>query len=134
MITGYKIAVASSDGRKIDRSFGRADAFLIYDIAEDGSWRLSETREAPAAREVVAGAICAHSVGGGCGGHGAHDARADLLRDCRVVLCAKIGPQARKVLEHQATSVFDVSMTIEEAFAKIIPYFDRADHHRKLRG
>ena len=131
MITGYKIAVASSDGRKIDLSFGGASTFLIYDIADDSSWRLSGTREVPVAWEAVAGSGCAHSA---CGDHEVHDARADLLRDCRAVLCAKIGPQARKVLEHRATSVFDVSMTIEEAFAKIIPYFDRADHHRKLRG
>ena len=136
MITGYKIAVASSDGASVDLSFGRADRFLIFEVGEDGSCRLAETREVQSAAEGAPS--CARREDGNpraCGGHGGgHDARADLLRDCRAVLCAKIGPQARKVLEHRATSVFDVNMTIDEAFEKIIPYFDRIDHHRRLRG
>ena len=131
MITEYKMAVASSDGVAVDLPFGRAECYLIYVVDEDGRYCLAETREA-ATETVPERGDCAQSVSGmiGCSGHG-HDARAEMLGDCRVVLCAKIGPQARRVLERRAISVFDVNMSIDEAFAKIIPYIDRVDHHRR---
>ena len=39
----YKVAAASSDGIVINKHFGRADTFYIYEIAENGKYRLLET-------------------------------------------------------------------------------------------
>lgn len=38
----YKIAVASSDGRLVDQTFGAAKAFLIYEVADGAYKRLEE--------------------------------------------------------------------------------------------
>jgi hypothetical protein len=42
-----KIAVATSDGQKIDEHFGQAKAFQIYDVAEDVRSSLSRNGTLP---------------------------------------------------------------------------------------
>lgn len=39
----YKIAVASSDGKQIDETFGSAKRFMIYEVA-DGIYKRLEER------------------------------------------------------------------------------------------
>lgn len=136
MITEYKIAVATNDGIHINQSFGQTSKYYIYVVDDSGVYCQSEIREISDTGHSQAqrcsdssntGAAC------GCGHESRHDERADMLSDCRAVLCMKIGPKARKILEHRAISVFDVSMDIEEAFAKIIQYFTRVDKHMPLK-
>ena len=84
----YRVAVASSDGRFINRHFGHAEQFLIYEI-DGGDCRYIE------ARSTVP--LCdgqEHSEGRLSG-------IVSLLSDCREVLVAKIGPGALDKLQER---------------------------------
>ena len=83
-----KIAVASSDGIVVNRHFGHAGKFYIYEIADDDA-KLVETRKV----EPV------------CQG-GNHDDRRlseniDKIGDCKYLLVSKIGYGAAAVAEQR---------------------------------
>lgn len=123
---GYYIAVASSDGKAVDLSFGEAEEFLIYEIN-------GKSIKAPYARHCVEKQNSDTENICGCGIHGGnHNARVELLSDCRCVLCGKIGPQARKLLERKQISVFDIEADLIDALQKVIDYFDKIDNHKNL--
>ncbi len=134
----YKIAVVSSDQRKIDLNFGAASEFLIYEVRENGEFGLIERRKVP---ETLQGEELSSSCGkkGECKGGGCHDSgpqnpKVDLISDCRCLLCKKTGSPVQKQLDRKAISSFDVDGEIEEAIHKIVLYFYRVDHHHSLRG
>lgn len=153
----YKIAVASSDGKQIDETFGSAKRFMIYEVA-DGIYRRLEERvfleegtdhngiptvdgcNSPASckKEDGCGSVtksgCGGGTGGGCGGAGESSAKVDLISDCRCVVCKKIGFHIQKQLERKAISAFDVTCPVEEALEKISHYFTRMDNHESLRA
>lgn len=159
----YKIAVASSDGKQIDETFGAAGSFIIYEVT-DGEYAKLEERvfqtEADGASVSVSGmgddcgntgnaengcgdgsgtgngcgtGGCGNGAGGGCGGAGEASAKVELISDCRCVVCKKIGFNIQKQLERKAISAFDVSCSVEEALDKISFYFNRIDNHQSLR-
>lgn len=79
---------------------------------------------------------------GCCGGHGGHggcgcgtpdgsSVRIKVLSDCRSIVCKKIGPHAKKLLERKAIAAFDVECSVEDALKKIIFYYNRMDRHKK---
>ena len=79
---------------------------------------------------------------GCCGGHGGHGGcgcgtpdgssiRIEALSDCRSIVCKKIGPHAKKLLERKAIAAFDVDCSVEDALKKIIFYYNRMDRHKK---
>lgn len=76
-----RIAVASTDGTRIDRHFGQAEDFRIYDVTGAGA-------ELVEIRNVEAAAI---------GDEDRRDTICRVVADCKVVLVAKIGiaPQER---------------------------------------
>ena len=154
----YKIAVASSDGIRIDRSFGAADFFDIYEV-EGTEYHLLARREISlpeaqkqtddTARAVTAnfrkeqkdcgtGTDCGSSEscgsGKGCGVSSGSFPKVELVRDCRCIVCAKIGFQIQKQLERMAITAFDIDCTVEEALEKITTYLQKTDHHQSLRG
>lgn len=150
----YKIAVASSDEKQIDETFGSAKRFLIYEVTEDG-YRKSEERvfeqaEAddafrtlPEGESLSSGCEsrgcgsaggCGNGAGGGCGGQGEASAKVELVSDCRCIVCKKIGFHIQKQLERKAISAFDVSCSVQEALNKISYYFNRMDKHESFRG
>lgn len=137
----YKIAVASTDGSQVDRTFGAAEKFLIFEV-EDGKPKHVETRAASDAVEINPAECpskesresgCAGGCGTGCGDNGTQPQKVSLLSDCRCVVCEKIGFPIRKQFERLAISVFDVSCSVEEALQKITAYYDRLDRHESLR-
>ncbi|NKN32613.1 nitrogenase cofactor biosynthesis protein NifB [Marichromatium bheemlicum] len=76
-----RIAVASSDGRRVDQHFGQAERFLVYEVDEQGE-RLLDDR--PLARYCNGAEHCDED----------DDALAPALAalaDCAMVLCARIG-------------------------------------------
>lgn len=134
----YKIAVASSDRKNINETFGSAKSFVIYEVA-NGVYQRTEERISDA-EETVSKNNCnsggCGNVGGcssGCGGQGNASSKVELISDCRAVVCKKIGFHIQKQLERKAISAFDVSCTIEEALSKIISYYSRIDRHESLR-
>ena len=153
----YLIAIASSDEKKIDLTFGAADSFIIYEV-EGTEYHKKEVRQVPqeaGAAEGASGAgadtgsACGGSgngcgngsgggcgsgrQGGGCGGPGSHSAKVGLIADCRSLVCKKIGFQATKQLEKKAIASFDVDCTVDEALTKISTYFSKIDNHISLR-
>lgn len=133
----YKIAVASSDQKKIDLNFGAASEFLIYEVRENGEFELIERRKVSETRKAEEPSSCGEKgecKGGGCHGSGPLNPRVDLISDCRCLLCKRTGNPVQKQLDRKAISSFDVDGEIEEAIHKIVLYFYRVDHHHSLRG
>lgn len=142
----YKIAITSSDGKNVDLSFGATDRFYIYEV-EGEQFRLAETRiwsgEESGSEQNTAscekkqgcgsGNGCG-SGGSGCGGADQHSAKVESIKDCRCIICSKIGFQVRKQLEKKAITPFDVEVGVEEALKKVVLYFDKVDKHVTLRN
>ncbi len=155
----YKIAVASSDGITVDGAFGEVTEFRIYQV-EGEQYTQVEYRKMPEPfiqkPEDTAVAQRADSTdqqncggqdsdpteAGCCGGHGGHGGcgcgtpdgssiRIEALSDCRSIVCKKIGPHAKKLLERKVIAAFDVDCSVEDALKKIIFYYNRMDRHKK---
>lgn len=70
-----RIAVASSDGTRIDQHFGQTDTFRVFDVSAAGTVEL-DSRE-----------VALHAVGD----EDRRDTICRMLADCRILLVAKIG-------------------------------------------
>lgn len=139
----YKIAVASSDGKQIDRTFGQAESFFIYEVTEDKYSKIEKrnTIYSPngnghgecgnAKTGCQNGGQAGCGSGTGCGGEVSK--KVELISDCRCIVCQKIGFHIQKQLERKAISAFDVTCTVEEALSKIASYFSHIDNHKSLR-
>ncbi|RHV78770.1 hypothetical protein DXB01_08230 [Clostridium sp. OF10-22XD] len=66
-----------------------------------------------------------------CGTPDGSSIRIEALSDCRSIVCKKIGPHAKKLLERKAIAAFDVDCSVEEALKKIIFYYNRTDRYKK---
>ncbi len=99
------VAVASSDGISVNEHFGRADMFYIYEVNDDGSFRLAEERTITPASPGEAGA-----------GHGA-DATIEQLGDVHAVLVAQIGPGAQSSLNRKGVRSFALGGPIDKALS-----------------
>lgn len=97
-----RVAVASSDGRLIDRHLGQSDVFRIYEIDAGGAHRFLEERRAPARLDR-------HSVDGLPG----------LLGDVDVVLACRAGPGAIRALGTAGVQVFALEGPVAAALAAI---------------
>lgn len=148
----YKIAVASSDGKQINETFGQAESFTIYEVKDDKYNKIEErvfrgekeqentissrddSKAEPGCKNGVlksCGSGNGCSSGSGCGGD--VSAKVELISDCRCIVCKKIGFHIQKQLERKAISAFDVTCTVEEALSKIASYFSHIDNHKSLR-
>jgi nitrogen fixation protein NifX len=96
-----KIAVASNDGSTVDEHFGRAKAFYIYEVEDDGSSRLLEHREIKPGAE---------------GAHGS-DAAVEQLGDVNAVLAVQIGPNAQGALTRRGIRSFALGGPVDRALA-----------------
>lgn len=108
----FKVAVASLDGVWINQHFGRNREFLIYRIEENGEYELVEKREITSPCEL-----------------GQHQEEALVhaareLQDCSIVLVAKIGPGADKILAAHGIKAFEIYDKIDRAIEKLIRYLN----------
>ncbi len=106
----YKIAVASSDGKVINRHFGRAEEFLIIGIDErNQSYCLERRRVNP---------ICEK------GNH--EDGRLEdsikTLTDCRYVLVSRVGQSAASQMKRLGVTPMELPGLIEESIQQLILY------------
>lgn len=103
----YKVAVASSDGKVVNRHFGHTKQFLVFDIEGD-KFNFLELREnfPP------------------CTGQEHHDDRlagaVDLVADCRAVLVSQIGPGAAELLVSRGIQPYVLPEFIEDALNQLI--------------
>ena len=136
----YLIAIASSDEKNIDLSFGQANGFSIYEV-EGLSFSKKEFRvateeqstkeECGTSKKSSCGGGNGCGYGGGCGG-GEALPKVALISDCRSLVARKIGFQAQKQLEKSGITSFDIECGVDEALTKISTYFDKVDNHVSL--
>ncbi|MGL6199618.1 MAG: NifB/NifX family molybdenum-iron cluster-binding protein [Lachnospiraceae bacterium] len=108
-----KIAVASSDGKAVDRHFGRADVFHIVEVEGKGS-----QFEYIEQRSVVP--VCIN---------GSHNQQSlyqivEALSDCQYVLVSKIGYLAEIILAEKGIDVFEIPGDIRESIDKLFGYIE----------
>lgn len=131
---GYKIALASSDGITVDRSFGGAEQYIVYEISKHRKYGDSEVRairKGDTASEQGSGGS-QNQGGSGCGCQKEHPG-VSMLADCRCIVCKTIGLRIEKQLEKKAIAAFAVECSVEEALEKITMYYDRLDHSQTMR-
>lgn len=127
----YKIAVATSDGKKVDTHFGMAEDFTIIEVSDDGNYQEVERR--PAAKACLGS--CSTVPKDGKTQHSAEDnallVAAENLADCSYVLAAKIGPGAVRALAVKNITAFDIVMDVDEAIGKINIYREKISQRKK---
>jgi nitrogen fixation protein NifX len=104
---GVRVAVASSDGTRVNDHFGRARSFRIYQRTED-AWVFLENREnlpACVGHEHAAAAL---------------ERTADLIADCRAVVVEQVGSGAVDVLLARRIMPFMLAGTVEEALTTLL--------------
>ncbi|MCH5150067.1 MAG: dinitrogenase iron-molybdenum cofactor biosynthesis protein [Spirochaetales bacterium] len=106
----YKVALASSDGKTIDRHYGKADTFYIFEIDENDGYNLIETR----------------TVTPACMG-GSHDAvlmekSSVRFSDCRYVVAVRIGAGAAAALAKNGIAAMELPGSFDDAIAKLWKY------------
>lgn len=87
-----KIAVASSDGETVDQHFGQAHHFLIFQMGKGGL-------EFVELREKSKKPIYDHEYRWKRG--------LEILKDCRVVFCRRIGDEPRQKLQEIGIEVVE---------------------------
>ena len=116
-----KIAVVSDDGLKISQHFGRAPYYVVLTVDEgkiiDREKRAKTGHHDFAAREHV------HTVAGGrhgcdAGSEPRHDAMAETITDCQVLLAGGMGWGAYESLKNHnietiVTDVEDIDKAVE---------------------
>lgn len=112
---GYKIAVASTDGKVVNEHFGRCRAYVVLEVDEDaGTYRFDSIRNLePACKGGE------HEAAG-------FDVVVQALSDCRVVLTSQIGPAAEQYISTHGLESLEYGGFIEDAVQKIIQYYKRA--------
>ncbi|MBO5620723.1 MAG: hypothetical protein J5959_03765 [Butyrivibrio sp.] len=113
----YKIAVATSNEVDIDLGFGQCDHFTIYEVDDEGYYKVIEKREI----EVDDSEVPDDFRGMRCGGRAI--VKSNKLADCRALICAEIGFKVRKNLNSLGISIFDIEGKIEKILSKIIEYY-----------
>lgn len=106
----YRIAVASSDGIVINQHYGRASLFGIYDVLQNNTIHLVETRKTVPVCQA-----------------GDHDydrmeENIQCLLDCKYVLVSRIGLGAAALLEQKGIIPVELPGMIEESVQRLISY------------
>jgi len=106
-----KIAVASGDGKVVDRHFGKADVFHIVEADSEGSqFKIVEQRSVTPV--CIAGSHNVQSL---------HQT-AESLSDCQYLLVSKIGYLAEIVLTEKGIDVFELPGDIRASINKLFGY------------
>jgi nitrogen fixation protein NifX len=116
-----RIAVASTDGSRVDQHLGRADRFFIFETSAAGSTLLGQRQPEPGAA------------------HGGHDPvrMAGILaqvEDCSVVVALRAGPAFHDLLEGQGIHVLTSDWEIEPVLERIAnSYLARSNRPKELQ-
>lgn len=106
----FKIAVSSSDGKVVNRHFGRTEKFLIFEIDGDNIIFLETRENRPSCNNMD------HSEEGLL-------YSINLVKDCRVVLSVKIGTVAKIHFSKYGVDVLEYGGFIDEALKKISKFY-----------
>ncbi|KZX15557.1 FeMo cofactor biosynthesis protein NifB [Methanobrevibacter cuticularis] len=95
-----KVAVASTDGKKINLHFGDADQFFIFDICADENTFEEVRKKTKLPLED-------HTE--------RWRASIDLIEDCKAVLCSKIGKEPHIELRKMGIKAIKLDCNIKDA-------------------
>ncbi len=121
-----KVAVTTTEGKKIDQHFGAADAFHVYEL-EDGKAVLLEVRRIP---EEWIKTYRTELGERGCNGEnkGYITQVARMLGDCQYVLTAKIGPRLYKALVSKGISCIELVGEVQEILSGIGEFQNKREY------
>lgn len=119
-----RVAVATSDGKKVDLHFGRTRAFQVIDLFHDGSWltvREEQVGERPAENDVIRGNCGGCQEQKGCQGHNEEYVLqvAQQLSDCKYLLLAKIGGRPSRIFLRYGIEVLEQEGDLNGILKKI---------------
>ena len=102
-----RAAVASSDGKIVNKHFGKADCFLIFEL-RDGEFRYIEKRNTSP-----------------CCNMGTHEESsfentAKTLSDCSVIIVSHIGQGAADFMENRGFAVYEAPFPIRAVLDKLV--------------
>ena len=106
-VINMRVAVASTNGKHIDVHFGDANQFFIFDISDEGI-------EVVELRKKVYKPLDEHSS--------RWKKAVDLIKDCSVVFCAKIGPEPKEELKTKGIKVIELETSIKEALERYVNF------------
>ncbi|MCR5797312.1 MAG: hypothetical protein K6G63_05275 [Eubacterium sp.] len=131
-MSAVRVAVASTDGSKVDIHFGQAKNVLIYEIdLEDGSFRQIEERtlstsQAESQNDGLfscdkSGEKCSDKAKTGCIGHDSEklDKVGRELSDCSYFLVSKIGPKPQKILLRYEVNALETDFAVDDALKRL---------------
>ena len=104
------IAVASDDGINVNKHFGKAEKFYIYESIDDEVNFIEERNVSP-----------------GCGGCGNHndskiEANLEVIKDCSYLIVERIGDRSFQAAEGFGIEPYEIPGNIEEGIDKLIKY------------
>jgi nitrogen fixation protein NifB len=113
-----RIALASSDGKFVSKHFGNTPSFVIAE-ADSKKWTIIETRDNSPA--------CCKD------GHNEErfNASANLISDCDVVICARIGNFAQSGLRARNIQAFEKPGFIDDLLNDYVRYLARTEPKKK---
>ena len=106
-MASMRIAVASSDGKVINSHFGHAGQFLVFDLDETG-FRWIETRTNEPACHAGEHSDCGLA------------ASVNRIADCELLLVARAGPGAIRLLASAGVRTLEVADYIPSALGKLV--------------
>ena len=106
----YKIAIATTDGERVNAHFGSAPQIIIYQ-AENEQWTIEQI-------------ISFDNGNGGCTGqHEAAEERLYAVEECRYIIAARIGSKMQKYFEYQKQKYFEMpNADVTMILTKILKY------------
>ncbi|MBQ9537821.1 MAG: dinitrogenase iron-molybdenum cofactor biosynthesis protein [Treponema sp.] len=109
-VSKYKIAVASTDGETVNRHYGRAKCFYIYQVDDEEGYDFLEKREVQS--------VCMD------GSHKESSMEESTARftDCRYVVASRIGHGAAASLTARGIVAMDLPGSIDDAVLRIWKY------------
>lgn len=109
---GYKIAVASSDGKFVNQHFGQINQLYIYEV-EDKNYKFIELRKV--------------NIDNSEDHNKKFFSIVNYILDCKIVLVSQIGQKAVRFLAGNGITAFDIEESIDSAIKKLIKYYSRID-------
>ena len=110
----YLVGIATHTGENIDIHFGHCKEFQIIEVTDNESYEPVDVIDAGRACDGT----CDHTEIARVG---------ELLKDCKYVLSAKIGPGAAKILRDIGIVALEIEAPIDYAIDKIMVYDQRQE-------
>ena len=106
-----RLAIATTDGKVINRHFGNSESFLILDLFDDGRCDLVCLREFDEDDKDI------------CDNTQKIEKRIDMLIDCDVIIANRVGLCAISQLKDKEKIVLEKQGYIKEALKEVLELF-----------